>query len=186
MSSAMPFCIQGKLFKRDGRRKGMLRSVDETAFSVDKWSSCSFVGGRGSTVCGFGAIGRYASGTGIIRCRFSGIKFTSMKRVVCIVAVLTLMGSMRLMAAKPKPAPMPENGYWEIVTREKGPAKTTVKFFDLENHLIYEERLEGVRLDGTNRRVCRRLNNSLQTALVAWEDSGRMMRDKGIVAALFR
>ena len=83
-------------------------------------------------------------------------------------------------------AQMPDNGFWEVITRETGEARTTVKFFDLEKHLIYEEHLEGVRLDPSKRKTCRLLNKVLKTALVAWEDNRRMTPDEGIVAAVLR
>jgi hypothetical protein len=86
-----------------------------------------------------------------------------MKRVACLLVVIALMGGQRVWAARS--VPVPEGGYWEIITRVTGPARTTVKFFDLEQHLIYEERLEGVRLDGTKRRTCRMLNKSLRRLL---------------------
>jgi len=63
---------------------------------------------------------------------------------------------------------------------------TIVKFFDDRQRLIYEEHLDGVRLDGGSRKVQRRLNKSLQTALVAWESNRQVRREEGFVAVLFR
>jgi hypothetical protein len=95
---------------------------------------------------------------------FSPLKFTDMKRVTLIVALLLVVGAGVFAAV-----PAPEKGYWELITMETGAARTTVKFFDLQNHLIYEEHLEGVRLDPGKRKVCKMLNRSLQAALAAWE-----------------
>ena len=83
-------------------------------------------------------------------------------------------------------AQMPDNGFWQVITKETGEARTTVRFYDLQKHLIYEEQLEGVRLDVGRRKTCRLLNKVLKTALVAWEDNRRMTPDRGIVAAVFR
>ncbi|HEY4112311.1 hypothetical protein [Puia sp.] len=102
-----------------------------------------------------------------------------MKRLMLFLFVLALAGATRGSAAG---RPVPENGFWVIITWETGPATTTVKFYDLKQQLIYVEHLDGVRLDGASRRVCRMLSKSLRTALVAWEGSGRMTSDQGIVA----
>lgn len=87
-----------------------------------------------------------------------------MKRIVSIIIVLALMGGTKLLAG----VPAPENGFWVIITNENGPAQTTVKYYDLGQHLVYEEHLDGVRLDGKSRRVTRMLNKKLQRVLIAW------------------
>jgi hypothetical protein len=109
--------------------------------------------------------------------------------MVCLILTMSV-------AAKPKPAPdaavtvatrpAPGEGSWEIITCGDGPAMTIVKFFDDHQRLIYEEHLDGVRLDGSRRKVQRRLNKSLRTALVAWESNWQVRREQGFVAALFR
>lgn len=99
--------------------------------------------------------------------------------MVCLILTMTA-------TAKPKPQPAPDNGSWEIITWENGPAMTIVKFFDDHQRLIYEEHLDGVRLDGNSRRVHRKLNKSLRTALIAWENNRHPTRDQGLVATLFR
>lgn len=82
--------------------------------------------------------------------------------------------------------PPPEQGFWVIITRDNAPAMTVVRFYNERQVLVYEEHLDGVRLDGSNHRVQQRLNKSLRTALVAWEGNRKVMRDQGLVAMLFR
>ena|SRR5882757_731727 len=113
------------------------------------------------------------------------LKFKDMKRTTFIIGALILIMTTSC-GVSALAAQMPDNGFWEVITKETGPARTTVKFYDMQKHLIYEEHVEGVRLDPAKRKTCRLLNKVLKTALVAWEDNRRMTPDKGIVAAVFR
>lgn len=88
-----------------------------------------------------------------------------MKSIVCIAALMVLTA---FMAEARRPAPAPVNGFWVIVTNESGEATTTVKYFDLQLHLLAEEKIVGVRLDGGSRRTCRMLNKKLQMALTTF------------------
>lgn len=87
-----------------------------------------------------------------------------MKRIWIVIVLLVLANGMKTVAA----VPQPDNGFWVIITNISGPARTTIKFFDLQQHLIHEEQLEGVRLDGNKKKTCRMLNRMLQQSLVAW------------------
>jgi hypothetical protein len=78
---------------------------------------------------------------------------------------------------------MPDGGFWQIVTDNSWPQTTTVQFYDLERHLVYEEKLVGVDLDLQSKKTVRRLNKILQAALVAWRENGQLMKEKGVVAA---
>jgi glutathione peroxidase-family protein len=80
---------------------------------------------------------------------------------------------------------VPENGYWVVVSNVATPRVATIKFYDLENHPIYEELITGVRIDVSKKKVCRRLNQSLQSALVAWQENKELLKNKGLVAARF-
>src|SRR5579863_8078745 len=63
---------------------------------------------------------------------------------------------------------IPDNGYWEVITKDSQPQTAIVRFYDLQRHLIHEEQVTGVVLDLHRRSTCRRLNRSLQIALAAW------------------
>ena len=60
----------------------------------------------------------------------------------------------------------------------------TVQFYDLDRHLIYEERLTGIVIDVRKTATCRVLNRSLQAALLAWKENKKIQRDKGLVAEM--
>jgi hypothetical protein len=70
-----------------------------------------------------------------------------------------------LPAQSSNPCCMPANGYWVVITNDKEPLSVTVKFYDLQNHLLYQEHLTGVSLDIHKKRICRALNSRLQAAL---------------------
>lgn len=63
---------------------------------------------------------------------------------------------------------VPQNGYWEVVSTVAKPYESTVKFYDLQGHMIYKERVTGMVLDLNKRKTCRWLNKQLQNALTAW------------------
>jgi hypothetical protein len=101
------------------------------------------------------------------------------------IVVLLFVGTVLpacLKAQGRRVGPVPEKGFWEVVSNIATPKEATVQFYDLERHLIYQERVVGVKLDLSSRRTCRRLNRSLQVALLAWEEHKQLMKDKGLVA----
>ena len=63
---------------------------------------------------------------------------------------------------------VPTNGYWEVISTIKKPSEATVKFYDLQGHMVFQERVTGVVLDPRRRKTCRWLNKQLQGALAAW------------------
>lgn len=81
---------------------------------------------------------------------------------------------------------IPENGYWEVITTLNQPKMATVRFFDLDRYLVYEEQITGIVLDLHKRSVCRRLNRSLQAALAAWGKNKQLITNRGIVAMNMR
>lgn len=101
--------------------------------------------------------------------------------IVVLLLMWTVMPAW-LKAQERRVGPVPEKGFWEVVSNIARPTEATVQFYDLERHLIYEERVVGVELDLSSRRTCRRLNRSLQAALLAWAEHGQAMKDKGLVA----
>lgn len=112
-----------------------------------------------------------------------------MKSIKILAAVGMILLSTVAASAQQRPAKragvVPENGYWVVVSNEATPRVATIKFYDLENHPIYEELITGVRIDVSKKKICRRLNQSLQSALVAWQENKEVLKNKGLVAAQF-
>jgi hypothetical protein len=63
------------------------------------------------------------------------------------------------------PCCMPANGYWQVITNDKDPRSVTIKYYDLQDHLLYQEHLTGVSIDCHKKRICRALNSRLKAAL---------------------
>lgn len=62
-------------------------------------------------------------------------------------------------------ASKPATGYWVVETNLHEAPYTIVKMYNLQNTLLYEERLEGKRLNIKRRRHVRMLNTSLNNLL---------------------
>jgi hypothetical protein len=122
---------------------------------------------------------------------FSGGHFRHILQAAGLAFTFFLLAATRSTAQEAAAEPanaiiMPDDGYWQVITDNGWPQTTTVQFYDLERHLIYEEKLVGVELDLQSRKTLRKLNRILQAALVAWRENGQLMKEKGIVAMRFK
>lgn len=59
-------------------------------------------------------------------------------------------------------------GSWQLVSNVAQPRTVTVQFYNAGGVLMYEERIEGRRLNTARPKVCRRLDAALATAYHAW------------------
>ena len=80
-----------------------------------------------------------------------------------LLLLFTLVSTGVLWAQKGKWAP--KDGFWVVTTQPGTPA--IVRFYDLQQHLIYEEKLDRERLDIRKRKVQKALYQTLQAALAA-------------------
>jgi len=83
-----------------------------------------------------------------------------MKKALFILA-LAFIGQL----ANAQKVPMSNNGYWVIESSKQAPKQSTVKFYNLNNELIYQEAISGRKLKINNNRTRIALNNALQAAL---------------------
>lgn len=79
--------------------------------------------------------------------------------------ILVLCFSGGVSAQNERRNAVPENGFWEVITDEAHPRLATVRFYDLSAHLVYEEKVTGVKLDIRRRRIREELNATLKAAL---------------------
>lgn len=84
-----------------------------------------------------------------------------------LIGILLLLSVNHTMAQR-NACCMPDNGYWELVTNIHDPTAITVRFYDLESHLIDQEKMTSVP-NSHKKKTCRWLNERLQSALVAWQ-----------------
>ncbi|GAA3927761.1 hypothetical protein [Hymenobacter algoricola] len=90
-------------------------------------------------------------------------------RLLYLVLVSMLLFTS-LASAMPRPRPLPVGGYWNLETNLATRDYTIVRFYDAQDQLMYEERLDNLCLDlsgGTSlcRRTARRLDVALQQVL---------------------
>jgi|GEM_PF-2375683 len=86
-------------------------------------------------------------------------------------------------ARTPAPAQTTPPGYWVVETNDRTRDHTLVKFYDLSDHLVYEERLEGVHLDVSRRKHVRLLNQTLRRVTERTLLAGRLGRGEATLPA---
>ena len=91
-----------------------------------------------------------------------------MKKLIIVPIAVLLVAAMAIITPSMAQGWVPQNGYWEVVSTVAKPAEAIVKFYDLQGHMIYSERVTGMVLDLHKRKTCRWLNKQLQRALIAW------------------
>jgi len=93
-----------------------------------------------------------------------------------IIAILILLSAGQLIPmrsiAQRKVCPMPQNGLWELITKDSDPHFVVVRCYDSALALIYEGRLT-VMPDLRKKGVCQSLNRILESALAVQRRSAR-------------
>jgi hypothetical protein len=84
---------------------------------------------------------------------------------VVIILLISILSSHHTMAQR-QACIMPDNGYWQLVTRGGDRHSVTVRFYDLASHLVCQQQMTAVP-NWHNKKICRMLAESLQTALAA-------------------
>jgi len=83
-----------------------------------------------------------------------------MKKALFILALV-----IACQLANAQKIPTSDNGYWVIENNKKAPKESIVKFYNLNNELIYQEIVSGKKLRINSNRTRAILNNTLQIAL---------------------
>lgn len=104
-----------------------------------------------------------------------------------LTLIATLTGALLLSAATGAQAQKKEEqrawGSWQLVSNMNNPMNVHVQFYNAEGVLMYEEALEGQRLNLARRKVCRRLDDALAAAYHAWTgDKTGTMEAKNLLA----
>jgi hypothetical protein len=115
------------------------------------------------------------------RCQTKGTKnfLQAMKKLVVVVL---LLAGIQTGAAAQSSRP---SGYWVTESNPGQKTATTVRFYTEEHLLIYEEKVDKVRLNIERRRVVKRLNKALRLALNDWAMK-KQQNEPHYVAALFK
>jgi hypothetical protein len=91
-----------------------------------------------------------------------------MKKLLSLPIAVLLVASTAIITPAMAQNWVPRNGYWEVISTIAKPSEATLRFYDLQGHMVAEERVTGMVLDLRKRRICRWLNKKLQTALAGW------------------
>jgi hypothetical protein len=95
---------------------------------------------------------------------------------IILITAATLLPPAKLMA-QGKSCPMPDNGFWVLVSNDRHPQSTTIKYYDGSAHLVYQEHLAGAGPDCHKKSTCRTLNRHLEDALIAYNENHRLPPD---------
>ncbi len=80
-------------------------------------------------------------------------------------ALLVLALSALTYFANAQKVPMSNNGYWIVESSKQAPKQSVIRFYNLNNELVYQETVTGKRIRVNNNRTRVALNNTLQAAL---------------------
>jgi len=80
-------------------------------------------------------------------------------------AILILALAVAANFAHAQKVPMSDKGYWVIESNKQTPKQNIVRFYNLNSELVYQENINGKRLNVNNNRTRKALNNTLQIAL---------------------
>jgi len=103
------------------------------------------------------------------------------------VVIILLLSSNRTLAATADstlPRWLSDKGYWMIESNINSPDTSLVHFFTNDGILLYQERIEGERLDLRKIRIRMQLKRVLHASLVAYKN--RNVIQPGILTELLR
>lgn len=64
-----------------------------------------------------------------------------------------------------------EKGYWNIESNQKTPRNSIIRFYNIQNQLVYEEAIQGMKVRINKRKVLLCLKNVLEQSVLAYEQN---------------
>lgn len=105
-----------------------------------------------------------------------------MKSVRSVLAVIMLIGTLSVpQTVSANGEPLANQGSWQVVTNKNQKRISVVQFYNHKKELIYEERLEGVKLNLRDRHIIILLNDLLLKIVAICNDNKRNL-DTNIVS----
>lgn len=77
-----------------------------------------------------------------------------------------------------------DKGYWVVESNIHSPLDHIIRFYSIDNVLIYKETLTGVKLNPAKRKVKMKLKKVLDASVLAWEKSRVPEENKEYVASI--
>jgi hypothetical protein len=110
-----------------------------------------------------------------------------MKKTITLIALTVVMFSFATGSfAQDTKSTVPENGYFVLVSNKNVAKVTTVRFYNNDNTMIYEEKVTGVEIDLDNKATVDQLNLGLEKALTAYNNNQKMTITKDLVASIIK
>ena len=104
-----------------------------------------------------------------------------MKKLITVlaVAVFTLASTIAATAQRPSPATkwISDRGYWVVEGNRHQPRQHTIRFYNNDNVLVYQETLADTRLRINRKKTRIALKKALDAAVVAWEGKRSLESD---------
>jgi hypothetical protein len=107
---------------------------------------------------------------------------TSPRQLTRWIALFCLIILSLHSTAQKTPSGIPENGFWQLINSPDQKDITILQCYTFRSELIYEEKLEGVRLNMRRHQTYTRLNQILEKALQNWSEKKTALRDMGWLA----
>lgn len=101
------------------------------------------------------------------------------------VALMFLLSRHVAEAQEVLPKWISEKGYWVVESNLKSPRNHLIRFYNNDHLLIYQEELNGMKLNVRRRKVRMKLKQALDTALIAWEHKTDPARQAALVKSRF-
>ena len=77
-------------------------------------------------------------------------------------------------------------GYWVIENNIKTPESNTIYFYNNDNVMVYQEKLEGIKINTKKRKTLLKLKSALEQAVVAWEGGHKATENNILVTTAFK
>jgi hypothetical protein len=79
-----------------------------------------------------------------------------------------------------------DKGYWVVESNLNNPLDHLIRFYNNDDVLIYTEKLSGIRLDVSRRKVKMKLKKALDASVLAWEQKRTPEEKKNLLAAILK
>ncbi len=109
-----------------------------------------------------------------------------LKKWIAVTGFMLLVFTGMAQQNKKSPAWLPENGYWIVESNLHTPKKHIVRFYTLDNVLIYSERISGKKLNIDKCKVKMKLKQVLELTVTAWKKNKYPEADKDYLAVLLK
>ena len=79
-----------------------------------------------------------------------------------------------------------DKGYWVVESNIHTPKNSIVYFYNLNNVLVYKEKIEGLKIKLNKKKVLLRLKNVLEQSISAWEEKHIAKENEMLVAVALK